>query len=104
MYDTLDNVNGKWPNLGYYSQNAANSDYWQISSFRSYVRSLVVGYTLPKHISSKLRIDALRVNLAGFNLWDFYNPYPDKYRNMYDDPKVAYPTLRTWSVGINATF
>jgi len=46
----------------------------------------------------------LRFNLAGFNLWDFYNPYPDKYRNMYDDPKVPYPTLRTWSLGINATF
>jgi TonB-linked SusC/RagA family outer membrane protein len=104
MYDTLDNVNGKWPNLGYYSQNSANSDFWQISSFRSYVRSLVIGYTLPKNISSMLRMDALRINVAGFNLWDFYNPYPDKYRNMYDDPKVAYPTLRTWSVGINATF
>ncbi|MCF3109227.1 SusC/RagA family TonB-linked outer membrane protein [Niabella sp. CC-SYL272] len=104
MYDTLDNINGRWPNLGYYSQNGYSSDFWQISSFRSYVRSLVVGYTLPRRISSKLKMDALRVSLAGFNLWDFYNPYPDKYRNMYDDPKVAYPTLRTWSLGINASF
>ncbi len=49
-------------------------------------------------------MEALKVSLAGFNLFDFYNPYPDKYRNMYDDPKVAYPTLRTWALGINATF
>lgn len=104
MYDTLDNVNGKWPNLAYYDQNSKNSDFWQISNFRSYVRSLIIGYTLPKALSSKLRMETLKVNLAGFNLWDFYNPYPEKYRNMYDDPKVAYPTLRTWSIGINATF
>lgn len=104
MYDSTDNAGGKWPNLGYQSYNSYNSDFWQISSFRAFVRSMTIGYTLPKNVSSKLRMEALKVNLAGFNLWDFFNPYPDKYRNMYDDPKVAYPTLRTWAVGINATF
>jgi len=104
MFDTLDNVNGKWPNLGYYSQNSYNSDFWQLSSFRCFVRSLTIGYAVPKKVASMLKMDALRVNLAGFNLWDLYNPYPDKYRNMYDDPKVSYPTLRTWAFSINATF
>ena len=104
MYDTLDNLNGKWPNLAYYSQNSYNSDFWQISNFRSFVRSLAIGYTLPKNITSKIRMESLKVTFAGFNLWDFHNPYPDKYRNMYDDPQVAYPTLRTWSLGVNATF
>lgn len=104
MFDTLDNVNGKWPNLGYYSQNGYNSDFWQLSSFRCFVRSLTVGYTVPRRLSSKLRMESLRVSLAGFNLWDFYNPYPNKYRNMYDAPNVGYPTLRTWALGINASF
>lgn len=104
MYDSTDNATGRWPNVGYYSYNAYQSDFWQISSFRSYVRSLTIGYTLPRRLSSKIRMEAIKVSLAGFNLWDFYNPYPDKYRNMYDDPKAAYPTLRTWAFGINATF
>jgi hypothetical protein len=104
MFDTLDNVGGKWPNLGYYDYNSAPSDFWQISSFRSFVRSMTVGYTLPKSFSSKMRMENLRLSVSGFNLWDFYNPYPDKYRNMYDDPKVDYPTLRTWSLNVNATF
>lgn len=104
MFDPVDNPNGKWPNLYYYSQNGYSSDFWQISSFRSYVRSLVVGYSLPKNIANKMRMQSLRVTLAGYNLWDFYNPYPDKYRNMYDDPTTGYPTLRTWSLGINAGF
>ena len=104
MFDTLDNGNGKWPNLGYYSQNSYNSDFWQVSSFRSFVRSLTIGYTIPKNIAAKLKMESVKVSLSGFNLWDFYNPYTDSYRNMYDDPKVAYPTLRTWSFGINASF
>lgn len=104
MFDPVDNPNGKWPNLYYYSQNGYSSDFWQISSFRSYVRSLVVGYSLPKNIANKMRMQSLRVTLAGYNLWDFYNPYPGKYRNMYDDPTTGYPTLRTWSLGINAGF
>lgn len=104
MYDTLDNVNGKYPNLYYFDQNEAASDFWQISSFRSYVRSMSIGYSLPKGISRKLRMENLRVSLSGYNLWDFYNPYPGKYRNMYDAPTVDYPTLRTWALGINASF
>ena len=104
MYDPMDNVNGKWPSLAYYDENSAPSDFWQISSFRSYVRSMVIGYTLPKSIARKVRMDNLRLSLAGFNLWDFYNPYPNKYRGMYDDPTVSYPTLRTWALGVNATF
>ncbi|MBK6936885.1 MAG: hypothetical protein IPH18_08330 [Chitinophagaceae bacterium] len=53
MYDTLDNVSGAWPNLAYHSYNNYTSDFWQISSFRCFVRSLTVGYTLPKGIASK---------------------------------------------------
>jgi TonB-linked SusC/RagA family outer membrane protein len=104
MYDTLDNVNGKWPNLAYHDENSPPSDFWQISSFRSYVRSMSLGYTLPKGIARKVRMENLRLSLSGFNLWDFYNPYPDKYRNMYDDPTTGYPILRTWALGVNATF
>ena len=103
MFDEVDNKTGKYPNL-FYGDSYINSDFWEISNFRSFVRSLSVGYTIPKNISSKLKMESIKLSLAGFNLWDFSNPYPDKYRNMYDDPKVTYPTLRTWSIGINANF
>lgn len=104
MFDSTDNPNGRWPSLGYYSYNAYASDFWQISNFRSYLRSLVIGYTVPKKVAQALHMENLRVSFAGYNLWDFYNPYPDKYRTMYDSPTVGYPTLRTWSFGINASF
>jgi hypothetical protein len=104
MYDTADNVSGKYPNLAYFDQNSQPSDFWQISSFRSYVRSMSLGYTLPKDLVRKLRMESVRLSVTGFNLWDFYNPYPGKYRNMYDDPALDYPTLRTWALGLNVTF
>jgi hypothetical protein len=63
-----------------------------------------LGYTLPKDLVRKLRMESVRLSVTGFNLWDFYNPYPGKYRNMYDDPALDYPTLRTWALGLNVTF
>jgi TonB-linked SusC/RagA family outer membrane protein len=102
MFDSTDNPGGKYPNLALYDNfGGTNSDFFMISSFRCFVRSLSVGYSLPKSIVSKAHFESARVFIAGNNLWDFYNPYPNKYRNMYDAPNTAYPTLRTWALGVN---
>lgn len=105
MYDSTDNATGKYPNIALYDKfEGTSSDFFTISSFRMYVRSLSVGYAVPKAWAKKVRLENARVYLAGNNLWDFYNPYPNKYRNMYDAPNVAYPTLRTWALGVNLGF
>lgn len=104
MYDSTSNPNGKYPNIAYYDQNGINSDFFMLSSFRMFVRSLSIGYALPKDWVKKAKIENARVFLSGSNLWDFYNPYPNKYRNMYDNPQVGYPTLRTWALGVNLGF
>lgn len=105
MFDPTDNPNGKYPNLAYYEDfGGARSDFFSLSSFRCYVRSLSIGYTLPKSLVSRARLESARFYLTGNNLWDFYNPYPNKYRNMYDAPNAGYPTLRTWALGVNLGF
>jgi TonB-linked SusC/RagA family outer membrane protein len=105
MFDSTDNPNGKYPNLALYDDfGGANSDFFKISSFRCYVRALSVGYALPQRLLKKARLENARFYLTGNNLWDFYNPYPNKYRNMYDAPNVGYPTLRTWALGVNLGF
>jgi len=102
MFDSTDNPNGKYPNLALYDNfKGTNSDFFMISTFRCYVRSLSIGYSLPRNLVSRAHIETARVFLSGNNLWDFYNPYPNKYRNMYDAPNVGYPTLRTWALGVN---
>ena len=108
MFDEDNNVDGKYPNIGMEQRLggsvASPSDFWQISTFRCYVRNLSIGYTLPKKWLAPLKIESAKLSITGNNLWDFYNPYPDHYRNMYDDSTTDYPTLRTWSLGVNVSF
>ncbi|RYJ38802.1 SusC-like TonB-dependent receptor [Flavobacterium anhuiense] len=101
-----DNVNGKYPNLALYDDElvGAPSNFWQLDTFRCFVRNLTVGYGLPKDVLNKLNISSLAIGVTGNNLWDFYNPYPNHYRNMYDSSYDTYPTLRTWSVNLSVSF
>ena len=103
MFDPVSNPNGKYPSMAVDNAWSKASDFWQVSSFRMYVRNMRFAYTLPKEWTSKLKIDKLQLSLTGNNLWDFHNPFPDHYRNMYDDTTTGYPTLRTWTLGINLT-
>jgi len=104
MYDATDNPNGKYPNMGQQDYIFAPSDFWQLNTFRCVVRNLTVGFAIPKEALKSIKIDGLNFGITGQNLWDLYNPYPDKYRNMYDDSSTRYPTLRTWSLSMNVSF
>ena len=108
MFDEDNNVSGKYPNIGMENRLggsvAAPSDFWEISTFRCFIRNMSIGYNLPKKWLTPLKIESAKLSITGDNLWDFCNPYPDHYRNMYDASDTAYPTLRTWSLGINVSF
>lgn len=105
MFDETTNRNGRYPNTGYTDAHILDtSDFWTISSFRCYLRNMSIGYTLPKEWIKAANLQSVRLSLTGTNLWDFYNPYPKKYRNMYTSSTDAYPTLRTWSLGVSLSF
>lgn len=102
-YTKYANLEGKYPTLGL-DNVIEDSDFWQLPSFRCYISDLTLGYTLPKEYANKIGVSSARVSLTGSNLWDFYNPYPDKYRTMYDASDADFPTLRSWSLGVNISF
>ncbi|NDV83297.1 SusC/RagA family TonB-linked outer membrane protein [Bacteroides sp. 51] len=104
MFDPEDNPNGKYPSMAVSNAWNRRSDFWKVSTFRMYVRNMTLAYALPKELTQKINIDKMQFTLTGNNLWDFYNPYPKKFRNMYDSSKSGYPTLRTWTLGVNLTF
>ncbi|GHT60972.1 SusC/RagA family TonB-linked outer membrane protein [Bacteroidia bacterium] len=104
MFDPTDNPNGKFPSMAVSNAYGEYSDFWTVPNFRCYVRNMTIAYSLPKNLLKKARVDKLQIGLTGNNLWDFYNPYPDKFRNMYDDGRTGYPTLRTWTLSANFTF
>jgi TonB-linked SusC/RagA family outer membrane protein len=99
-----DNPNGKYPNVAQWTYMSSPSDFWQVNTFRCFVRNLSVGYEIPKKVFADTKISSITLGVTGTNLWDLYNPYPDKYRNMYDNSSVGYPTLRTWSLNFNVAF
>ena len=104
MYDATDNPDGKYPNMAQSDSAFAPSDFWEVSNFRCVVRNLTVGFDLPQEALNKINIQRATLGVTGNNLWDLYNPYPDHYRNMYDNSSSRYPTLRTWSINLNVTF
>lgn len=100
---TAANPNAKYPNMYWKDFNHKPSNFWQVSSFRMSLRSVVLGYTLPKSAVSKIGIDNCRFTVTGTNLLSFKNPYP----NNYYDPMSSYssyPALRNISMGVNLTF
>lgn len=80
----------------------------------SYLRinNLTVGYSLPKSISSKIKLSTFRVyatvnNLATLTGYSGYDPDVTARRTDPLTPGVdfaAYPRSRTWVFGLNATF
>ena len=69
------------------------------------LKSITIGYTLPKHLTSKARLDEVRFSVSGQNLYTF-----TRYTGL--DPEVGgsgidsnvYPLTRNFTFGINITF
>lgn len=104
MYDADLNPNGKYPNMAYYSYFSDPTDFWMLNPLRIQVRNMTLSYALPKSSFKLLGISSARFVFTGQNLFDLVNPYPNHYRNMYDSSYVNFPTLRTWTLGVDLSF
>ena len=102
-YWTLDNpdVNAKYPRLSY----GGNSNNYRASSFwlrdMSYLRlkTLEIGYTLPKNVTRVLHIENMRLYLIGQNLltfsdFDLWDP------EMGSSNGQQYPLSKSVTVGL----
>ena len=83
------------------------SDKWAKNAYYSRLKNVVLGYTVPKQFTQKLKLSNLRFYLSGqniFTLSDFYDGY---------DPEVSYggslggefyPIMQTYTFGLNVNF
>ncbi len=99
-----ENRDGHYPNLAYSDVNGAASTFWRISGTRVRLNRLTLAYSLPKKWIAPIGIQAVRVNVTGQNICDFYNPYPDKFIDPMAGGYGSYPTLRKFTIGVNVTF
>ena len=99
-----ENRDAKYPNLAYSNVNSVTSSFWRISGTRVRLNRLTLAYSLPKKWLQPIGISAVRVNVTGQNICDFYNPYPDKFIDPMAGGYGSYPTLRKFTIGLNVTF
>ena len=109
-YWTPDNPNAAYPILvpeGNSADNFVRSDKWVRNAAYARVKNVVLGYTVPKQFTQKLKLANLRFYVSGQNLFTLSNFY-DGY-----DPEVSYggsvggdfyPIMQTYTFGLNVNF
>jgi hypothetical protein len=74
----------------------------------SYIRlkSMQIGYTIPKNISQKVLLDQVRIYVSGENLWTKTNLMmydPEAVKGNFGSA-ISYPLSRVISTGLNISF
>lgn len=100
------NTSALVPRLGGAGTNDNSSDYRYIASDYLRLKTLSVGYNVPKHLLSKVGVQNLRVFVSGLNLLTF-----SKLKKYGIDPEAPsgfggyyYPQMKTMSFGVNLSF
>jgi TonB-linked SusC/RagA family outer membrane protein len=101
MYDhswTPDRTNAKFP---MYTAPLQVQSAYMINGAYLRLKQVLLGYTLPKKLTSKAGIQKLRINVSGYNLFEITD-VPD----VFDPEQIsdAYPAKRTIAFGIQVDF
>ena len=103
-----DNTDGEFPRLALVSassNNAFSSTFWYRKGDYLRLKSLQIGYTVPKQWIEAVGMDNLRIYAEGQNLLTF--SHLSKYNIDPEQPGVSngyYPQQRIISMGVNLTF
>lgn len=106
---TAENPNAEYPRLTVYQERAywnyGNNDFMLQNSRYIRLKSLVVGYTLPKLWTQKVKLEKIRVFFSGNDLWETTSIKDGFDPEMGESSQNSgYPFARTWSFGLNIGF
>lgn len=98
------NPNAAYPRVTNDTQNFGLSSFWLFDASYLRVKAITLGYTIPENILKSVKIKGLRVYVSSNNPFTIRG---DKRLKDFD-PEVpsqrsAYPSLKTYSVGLNLT-
>lgn len=87
------------------NHNTRTSSFWLFDADYFRIKSLILGYTIPSHITKTIGLDKLRIYMSANNLFTIR---ADKRMKDFD-PEMAsargtYPNLKVVSFGLNITF
>lgn len=103
-YWTPENPDARFPRLFLGSQNRSVSTFWLQDASYLRLKNLQLGYTIPRHLTQKIKIDRVRVYFSGQDLWETTGMWLN-----YFDPEqpnntnYIYPLSRSYAFGINIT-
>ncbi|AWW33313.1 TonB-dependent receptor [Echinicola strongylocentroti] len=97
---TVDNPDGSMPRAD--DASPSNNTFWVFDASFVRLKQVELGYTLPKPVSSSIKMDNVRLYISGFNMLTFA-------KNDWTDPErsggyLFYPQLRTMNLGVNIKF
>jgi TonB-linked SusC/RagA family outer membrane protein len=102
---TADTQDAKYPRAttAPYSNNTQNSDFWMEDTSYLRLKTAIIGYTLPREVTSKFSVASIRFNLVAQNLFtfsglDFVDPELG-----YSSRENSYPVSKSVSFGVNVS-
>jgi TonB-linked SusC/RagA family outer membrane protein len=105
---TYDNTKARLPRVFDGSNNYRLSDLFILKSDFISLNDVVLGYTIPNLTSKKIGVEKIRVYAMGNNLavWTKANRqgFDPRQRIAGNNHPVRYPTLKTFSIGLNINF
>ncbi|MGY5354149.1 SusC/RagA family TonB-linked outer membrane protein [Wenyingzhuangia sp. IMCC45467] len=109
---TEENQDAYYPRLTVNPTRAAwnyeNNDFMVQNSRYVRLKTLIVGYTIPKKITERINLSKVRIYFSGNDLWELTSIKdgfdPESGSNATDGDNAGYPFGRTWSFGFNIGF
>ena len=102
---STENPNARFPRLTY-GENVNNnrpSSFWLADAGYLRLKTLEIGYTIPKKILSKINMSNLRISVLGDNLcvWDKVKLWDPEQAS---DNGAVYPITRSYSMVLQVSF
>ncbi len=103
---TPDNQDARYPRAtpSPYANNTKNSDFWWANSSYIRLKTAILGYTLPEHITDRMRMGPVRVYVLAQNPLTFSKIKHIDPEMGYEDRENAYPVMMSTNIGIDITF
>lgn len=114
-YWTENNRDAEFPRLSTTSaNNTQNSDFWMRSASYLRLKNIQLGYTLPKTVTNKLKINSAMLYVNGQNIltltkfWQGYDPEIGYDAGASDGVSLGggnyYPQVKVYSIGLDIKF
>ncbi|WP_286847501.1 MULTISPECIES: SusC/RagA family TonB-linked outer membrane protein [unclassified Proteiniphilum] len=102
---TPNNLDASYPRMYYQADhNIVFSNYWLEDASYLRLKNIQLGYNLPKHLISRIKVDRLKVYLTIDNLFTLTNYFGGFDPEVRETSGDAYPQLKTYAIGVQLGF